>query len=75
MTSVKQRVKIKEPWVPEIFIDYDQEEVRCNLVNIKTGGIRQVRVDFDTAARRLFGSRIKTTQLNGYEPILTEKVK
>lgn len=72
MTSVKQRIKIKEPWVPEVYVNHDQKELWCDLVNIDTGEIRRIVVDFDTLARRIFGKRING---EGYKPILTEPIK
>ena len=72
-TSVKQRIKIAEPWITGIYIPEDGI-LLCNLINIDTGEIRQVRYDFDTVARRLFGSRINKYVKSNNDVFKTETI-
>lgn len=60
LESIASRIKLSEPWMVEVEQRPDEEIIIVNLISKETGEIRQKRVSFDTLARRVFASELKT---------------
>jgi len=68
MDSIKQRTALADPWIFELELHTDGLVV--NLVNQKTGDIRQKRCSIDTVGRRMFASEISRWRNEKYNPVL-----
>lgn len=63
--SYKQRKILNEENIAIEIINYDDKQfIRINLIDLRTGEIRQRTASYNTIAKKIFGSSIKTHNKN-----------